>query len=206
MIRRRSFLLAGAGTLAVTACGEPEVANVEEPLEWNGTHLDGGPDLPDITLTDTTGAQVSLRDDIAAPVMALFFGYTNCPDVCPGILADMATARRRVEGVDPADIALVLITTDPARDTPEALGTYLERVDQDFIGLTGDLDVIVSAAESLGISITDGKQLESGGYEVDHSSQVLGFGKARTMSLVWSDVAVGEMRSDLERLVASNDG
>lgn len=204
MITRR-LLLTGAAAAAgstVIGCSQPAPAAIE-PSQWNGTFLESGPDLPDVTLTNTAGEQMNLRQ-IEAPVIALFFGYTNCPDVCPGIMADMATARRRLEGDKSQSVANVLITTDPARDTPEALGAYLERVDQDFIGLTGDLDVIIDAANQVGIAIEEGERLDSGGYEVDHSSQILGFGKKRTMAVVWSLVSVGELKADLDRLVTLN--
>ena len=66
--------------------------------------------------------------------VALFYGCPNGPDFCPGIMADMATARRRLPEDLVDDISLIVVTTDPARDTPEVLKTYLSRVDDSFIG------------------------------------------------------------------------
>ncbi|MFV0428050.1 MAG: SCO family protein [Arachnia sp.] len=204
MISRRGLLAAGtAGLLAGCVDDDGPAATVGDAgQEWHGTYLDEpGQPLPDITLTDHHGQDYRLADDPSTPVVMLFFGYTNCPDVCPGIVADMATARRRLSEPDPGEVSLILVTTDPARDTPEALSQYLERVDPDFTGLTGDLDVIVPAAASLGIDITEGKQLPSGGYEVDHGTYVLGFGPDRRMRIVWNDATPAEMREDLERLI-----
>lgn len=204
MIARRTLLGLG-GVVLLAGCAAPDdgpVAVVPEG-EWNGTHLDGGgAPLPDITLTDQNGQPYNLATDPSTPAVALFFGYTNCPDVCPGIMADMATAKRRLPEKIVDDITLIVVTTDPARDTPEVLKEYLARVDESFIGLTGDLEAIKPAALSLGIDIAEGKQLPSGGYEVDHGSYVLGFGEERTLQVVWNGLSAGELRDDYERLVA----
>lgn len=204
MIPRRSLI--GLGGLVLLAGCAPDddgpVADVSRG-PWHGTHLEGGGSpLPDVTLTDQDGNPYNLARDPATPAVALFFGYTNCPDVCPGIMADMATAKRRLPEGLVDDVTLIVVTTDPARDTPEVLKSYLSRVDDTFIGLTGDLEAIKPAALSLGIDITEGRQLPSGGYEVDHGTYVLGFGSDRTLQVVWNGLSAAELREDYERLVA----
>ncbi|WP_158069025.1 SCO family protein [Tessaracoccus sp. ZS01] len=204
MIGRRLFL--GAGATALLAACSPgangPAAEIDGAGEWHGTHLSGGGNpVPDVTLTDQDGNPFNLATDVTTKALALFFGYTNCPDVCPGIMADMATAKRRLPPEIVDDITLIVVTTDPARDTPEALKEYLRRVDESFIGLTGSLDLIKPAALSLGIDIAEGKQLPSGGYEVDHGSYILGFGEDRKLAVVWNEVPPGEMREDYERLI-----
>ena len=172
--------------------------------DWHGTHLaDGGNPLPDVTLTDQFGQPYNLATGPTTRAVALFFGYTNCPDVCPGILADMATAKRRLPAEMVDDVTLIVVTTDPARDTPEVLKEYLVRVDDSFVGLTGDLETIKPAAMSLGIDISEGKQLPSGGYEVDHGSYVMGFGEDRRLAVVWSQIAPADLKEDFERLLAA---
>lgn len=200
MNRRTLMSLAGLGWLAGCVPDQPPAAIDDD--EWHGTFLNDGPMLPEVDFTDQSGATFNLRLDQPTPVTMVFFGYLNCPDVCPGIMADMAAARRRLEADIAEKVTLLFVSTDPARDTPEAMQTYLERVDEQFIGLTADLASTIEAAKALGISMEKGKQLPSGGYEVDHSSQVLAFGKQRRMQLIWSMVAPGEMREDLARLVA----
>ena len=206
MISRRGLLGVGAvGLLAGCAPDEGPVASVNTgQSEWNGTMLaDGGNPLPDVTLTDQFGQPYNLATGPTTSAVALFFGYTNCPDVCPGIMADMATARRRLPEDLIDDITLIVVTTDPARDTPDVLGEYLARVDDSFVGLTGPLEEIMPAAMSLGIDIAEGKQLPSGGYEVDHGTYVLGFGEDRLMRVVWNGLSAGEMKDDFERLIAA---
>lgn len=203
MISRRGLL--GLGGFALVAGCVPGAAPAPTTGagDWHGTHLaDGGHPLPDVVLTDQFGRPYNLATDPTTRAVALFFGYTNCPDVCPGILADMATAKRRLPDDLVDDVTLIVVTTDPARDTPEVLREYLVRVDDSFIGLTGDLETIRPAALSLGIDITEGKQLPSGGYEVDHGSYVMGFGGDRRLAVVWSQIAPADLKEDFERLLA----
>ena len=206
MIGRRLLLLTAAGAAVVAACspsdGGPVASVADDGSDWHGTGLESGSNpLPDVTLTDQDGNPYNLAEDPSTAAVVLFFGYTNCPDVCPGILADMATAKRRLPEDLVDDVTLIVVTTDPARDTPEALKEYLARVDDSFIGLTGSLEDIKPAALSLGIDIAEGKQLPSGGYEVDHGSYVLGFGEDRLLRVVWNEVPVSGMKDDYARLI-----
>ena len=203
MISRRGLLGLGGITL-VAGCVPDAPPTTTTAGDWHGTHLaDGGNPLPDVTLTDQFGQPYNLATGPTTRAVALFFGYTNCPDVCPGILADMATAKRRLPAEIVDDVTLIVVTTDPARDTPEVLKEYLVRVDDSFVGLTGDLETIKPAAMSLGIDISEGKQLPSGGYEVDHGSYVMGFGEDRRLAVVWSQIAPADLKEDFERLLAA---
>lgn len=207
MMRRRTLL--GAGAVALLAACTPDsdepAAQIDAAgADWHGTYLEGGANpLPEVVLTDQDGNEYNLAKDPSTKAVVLFFGYTNCPDVCPGIMADMATAKRRLPEDLVDDVTLIVVTTDPARDTPEALKEYLRRVDESFIGLSGDLDEIKAAALTVGINIEDGKKLPSGGYEVDHGTYILGFGEDRKMQVVWNEIPPGELREDYERLIAS---
>ncbi|MDU7360955.1 MAG: SCO family protein [Propionibacteriaceae bacterium] len=209
MITRRKFLAASAGVPLLAACGENEqpAATVEggsADSSFHGKRIPGGWDIPDVTLTDQHGKPFNIRTGWNTPAAALFFGYLNCPDVCPGIMADMATARRRLGDEAAKKITPILVTTDPARDTPDALRDYLARVDDTFVGLTGDLETIIRLGEQLHIAIEKGKQLPSGGYEVDHSTQILGVGANKKVQVVWTTLGleIGHLREDYERLIA----
>jgi len=114
---------------------------------------------PTFTLTDTTGASFDFKAATSGRPTLLFFGYTNCPDVCPTTMADVSVALR---GLDPAlveDLQVVFVTTDPATDTPEVLGEYLDRFDADlpvaFTGLTGDQEAIDQAQLSTGVPLAE---------------------------------------------------
>lgn len=162
--------------------------------------------LPDVSLTDTSGAAYSVLHGSAEhpatqSLTVVFFGYTNCPDVCTGIIADIASALVRVSADVRADTRVVIITTDPARDTPGVLRAYLDRIDPDFIGLTGDLTTITTVATSVGVPIEDAKVLPSGGYEVSHGTQVLGFAGDGEAAVVWtSPTPIGDLATDFTTL------
>lgn len=208
MINRRNLFLGAASLPLIAACSggdDGPVAQVpKNTTGYHGTMLTDGFELPDVELTDHNGEPFNLRTGWDTKAIALFFGYLNCPDVCPGILADMATARRRLPDDQADKIIPVVITTDPARDTPEALKEYLARVDDKFIGLTGDLDLIKEIGNGLGVSIEQGKQLPSGGYEVDHSTQIMGVGEDRRVRVVWTTLGldIAHLREDYATLIS----
>ncbi len=210
-MRRRSLFISAAALSFLAGCASPAsdrpaiISGTTQAGAYRGAELDPARsyDLPDITLTDTSGAPYNLRTGAGAgqTVTALFFGYSNCPDVCTGILADMATARSRMATGLKERLRLVCITTDPARDTAPVLKTYLDRIDPAFVGLTGDLGTIISTGRSVGVDIADGEKLASGGYEVAHGTQVIGFGKDRRAAVVWlAPTAVDDLRADFETL------
>ena len=166
-------LLLSSG-LALSACGTATVeggsghdhSGSSEPATVQGPEdVYAGLDLaepyrrPSFTLTDTTGASFDFKAATSGRPTLLFFGYTNCPDVCPTTMADVAVALR---GLDPAlveRVQVVFVTTDPATDTPAVLGEYLARFDADlpqrFIGLTGDQETIDQAQLSTGVPLAE---------------------------------------------------
>jgi len=213
-VRRRSLFTSAAAIAFLAGCASPTsdrpaiISGTARTGAFGGAELDPARsyNLPDVSLTDTSGAAYNLRTGTAAvavtePVTVVFFGYSDCPDVCTAILADIATARNRMAADLKGKVRVVVITTDPARDTPSVFKAYLDRIDPDFVGLTGDLATIVSVAESVKVAIEDGQKLPSGGYEVTHGTQVIGFGKDHRAAVVWMyPTPVGDLRVDLETL------
>jgi protein SCO1 len=161
-------LLSGCGDEA-TAEGEPQAsghdhsdapAAVEGPDDvYAGLDLAEPYRRPTFTLTDTTGASFDFTALTAGRPTLLFFGYTNCPDVCPTTMADVAVALRDLDDAVVQDLQVVFVTTDPATDTPEVLGEYLDRFDADlpvaFTGLTGDQAAIDQAQLSTGVPLAE---------------------------------------------------
>jgi len=101
----------------------------------------------------------------------LFFGFTACPDICPTTLSDM----RRLFSQLPADVSeqlqLVLISADPARDTPQQLKTYLSYYRADFIGLTGEMNQLQNLSRALGLPFVPASETQ-GDYSVSHSGNL----------------------------------
>lgn len=110
---------------------------------------------PSFTLTDATGASYDFKALTAGRPTLLFFGYTQCPDVCPTTMADVSVALRSVDPALAEEVQVVFVTTDPANDSPEVLGRYLAQFDADlpnrYVGLTGDEAAVVQAQLAAGV-------------------------------------------------------
>ena len=120
-------------------------------------------------LVNQSGERVRLGD-LAGNAVMMFFGYTFCPDICPATLARMREVKSALSEVDAARFTGVLISVDPARDTPKRLGRYVEFFDPEFLGLTGSEDELEDVARRYGahFMIPEGQPAE--GYLVNHSS------------------------------------
>ena len=139
-MRRVAVALAAAATaLVLAACAGP-AADVR-PVGDRSASAYGGVELtqpyrmPNADLTDFDGHRFNLRTGTDKPVVIVFFGYTNCPDICKTTMSDLASALNRVAPATRAKVQVLLITVDPDRDTPAVLRSYLARFDPTFIGL-----------------------------------------------------------------------
>jgi protein SCO1 len=135
-------------------------AEVEGPDErFKGFDLAEPYRRPSFTLTDTTGAPFDFKAQTAGRPTLLFFGYTNCPDICPTTMADVSVALRSVDPAIAEEVQVVFVTTDPGFDTPEVLGKYLAQFDADlpvrYVGLTGEQDAIEQAQLSAGVPLAE---------------------------------------------------
>lgn len=120
----------------------------------------------DFKLTDHNGRPRTLAD-FRGKVVALFFGYVHCPDVCPTTLADMAQVKRLL-GNDADKLQVLFVTVDPERDTPALLAQYVPAFEPSFLGLYGDAQTTAVIAKTF--EVTYQKQPTNSGYNVDHSA------------------------------------
>ncbi len=166
MVLAAVVALTGCGGSTADAQGDAGHDHADSPATVEGPEdRFAGLDLaepyrrPSFTLTDTAGASFDFKAVTSGRPTLLFFGYTNCPDVCPTTMADVAVALRGLEASLVEDLQVVFVTTDPAFDTPEVLGEYLGRFDADlpvpFIGLTGDQAAIDQAQLSTGVPLAE---------------------------------------------------
>jgi protein SCO1/2 len=128
--------------------------------------------LPDFELIDQHSRPYG-PDQLTGRWSFVFFGFTNCPDVCPTTLATLAAARRELASM-PAEQQpeVVLVSVDPGRDTPERLAEYVAFFDPSFTGVTGSPGEIKRLAEALGVAVIIGPTDAQGSYTVDHSATV----------------------------------
>jgi protein SCO1/2 len=194
-VRRRLTAGLVAAALLLAACGSDDA-------ELSGAVLDQPYDVPATPLTDTDGASYSLADDTDRRLTLVFFGYTNCPDICQVVMSTLASAMTRLDDADRDEVDVVFVTTDPARDDEEALREYLDRFDPTFVGLTGPLDTIVDVGNDLAIAIEHGEKLPSGGYDVTHGTAVLGIDQADVVPIVWTQgTSATQFADDVHQLL-----
>jgi protein SCO1 len=205
--RRALGALLVVAALALTGCGsgadDPPVSVVSSDNDgYHGTHLDDPYVVPDITLSDDEGQPYSLATD-PAPLKVVFFGYTNCPDICQAVMSTIASAVTRLDADQRKQVQVVFVTTDPARDTGPALRSYLARFDPDFAGVTGDLKQIIALGDPLKVYIDKGQELPSGGYEVDHSTYVFGVTGDQAATIWTQGTSPAAMAADIIKLLKS---
>ncbi|MEV5337366.1 SCO family protein [Streptomyces sp. NPDC052676] len=202
--------LAAAATLTLSACGGEDDASgspvsvvSEEPgSDKAATVLDQPFEKPDLVLTDTHGEKYDLREETAGKPTLIYFGYTNCPDVCPLTMNNIAVAKKRLPKAQQDELRVVFVTTDPERDTPEALGKWLKGIDPQAVGLTGDFATVQAGARTLGISIEPPKK-EKGKVVSMHGTQVIAFSPKTDAGYVLygEDATVDDYIKDLPKLV-----
>jgi protein SCO1/2 len=159
--------LAALALLALPGC-DKLLGNAKSPFK--GIDVTGGAMGGELRLTDHDGRPRSLAD-FRGKVVLVFFGFANCPDVCPTTLADIAAARKLL-GADAARVQGVMVTVDPHRDTPQLLKQYVTAFDPSFIGLYGDDAALKKATQDFKVywEVREGRTPES--YTVNHSGQV----------------------------------
>lgn len=127
--------------------------------------------LADVQLTDSSGRQTSLHD-FKGDFTLLFFGFTNCPDICPLTLGMLAQVRAEVAARAPGFTPRVLfVSVDPNRDTPERIAAYLKGFDAEFLGATAPDEALAPLLAQLGVAVE--KHAHGGeSYNVVHNSAV----------------------------------
>lgn len=145
--------------------------NRAQPHQFSGAVIQSPTAAPDFTLSSDTGP-VSLSD-YRGKLVALYFGYTFCPDICPTTLQDVADAIEILDDGDATDVQLIFVTVDPARDTAERLGEYVRHFDESFLGVTGTEEEIGSVATLYGIYYRAGEGSEATGYLMEHTATLL---------------------------------
>ncbi|MFB6439646.1 SCO family protein [Streptomyces sp. NPDC056411] len=181
-MRRRTLLtsaaLAAAAALSLTACDGGD-ANKPVAEVSGGTAakpivtLDNPLPKPDLVLTDSDGKKYDLTERTKGHPTLIYFGYTNCPDVCPLTMANIAVAVKQLPKAEQKDLRVVFVTSDPERDTPAALKKWLGGINKDFVGLTGSFDAIQSGARSVNIGIEKPVKKKNGDVVSTHGAQVL---------------------------------
>lgn len=200
MLKKRSLLLATAAAalgLALSACD----LNAPPKSSFKGVDLTGAKYARELQLPDIDGRSRSLAD-FKGKVVVVFFGFTQCPDVCPTTMAELAQVKKAL-GPDGDKVQGVFVTVDPDRDTPELLKAYLGSFDPSFVALRGSAEQLKATAQEFKVyyAKVPGKTPES--YTMDHTAASFLFdteGRIRIFSRYGSGAEA--LTQDIQALLA----
>lgn len=169
-----------------------------------GTYLSPPRALPDFSLIDQHGRTFGAAN-LRGSWSLLFFGYTNCPDLCPTTLTTLAALQKRLRtGAAPVRPTVVFMSVDAKRDTPEQLAKYIPYFDPEFVGITAaDQPAIEAVAAKLGVGVIITPQPD-GTYTVDHSGAIFVVNPDGKLTAVLSGpFSVDSLQKDFQRIVAA---
>ncbi len=156
MQRRLTYV--GIGILVLLA-GMAAVFAITNKPSFKGSLISPPWSAPEIKLMDHNGQPFILSDQ-RGKVVLLYFGYVNCPDECPLTMAHLKLARESL-GERAKDVQVIMVSTDPARDTPQALKTFMEHFDPSFLGLTGTTAELQKTWSDYGVAVENGGETHS---------------------------------------------
>jgi len=174
--RRRLIVAASAVAILSTGCGPGA-----SPPKFKSTDITGSGIGGELAMPDFTGKMRSLSE-FEGKVVLVFFGYTQCPDVCPTTLTEAAEALK-ILGPKAKDVQVIFITVDPERDTPELLAQYVPAFHPSFIGLRGDAAQLDRVAKLFKIYYAKSPS-PGGDYTMDHSAAKFVFDKQGRIRLL----------------------
>lgn len=164
---RRALVLAGAVLLGGLAACDGALPGGSKP-SFKAIDITGAEYARTLQLTDPDGQARSLAD-YKGKVVVVFFGFTQCPDVCPTTLAELAEVKRLL-GADGARVQGIFVTVDPDRDTAELLKAYAASFGPDIIGLRGTPEQTVAAAKEFKVFFNKVPGKTDTSYTVDHTA------------------------------------
>lgn len=169
------------------------------PHTFHGTLIQSPEPSHDFTLTGADG-DVSISD-FRGKLVLIYFGYTFCPDICPGTLGNVAQALRDM-GAKAEDVQLVMVSLDPQRDTPEKLAEYMSHFHPSFIGITGTKEQLDEVASLYGIYYQKNESAGASGYLIDHTATLLVLDREGYLKLVFPfGVTADEIADDLKYML-----
>lgn len=179
--------------LLLAGCSEPPlfVSTDISTTDWG----------KDFSLTDHRGQPRRLAD-FRGKAVVLFFGYTQCPDVCPTTLSTLRDALKLL-GEDARRVQVLFVTVDPARDTPQLLAHYVPAFDPSFLGLYADENGIAAVAKEFKVFYAKQPGTTPGSYSIDHSTGSYAFdARGKLRLLLRHGETPGNIAADLKLLLA----
>ena len=160
-------LALGAGTVLTACDNKPAGGPAAAAVSFHGVDITGADYAHRLQLTDVDGKRRDLAE-FKGKVVFVFFGFTQCPDVCPTTMAELAEVRKRL-GADGERVQGVFISVDPERDTAPVLKAYLQAMDPSFVGLRGSLEEVDAAAREFKVFFQK-VPTKGDNYTMDHTA------------------------------------
>ncbi|WP_406624453.1 SCO family protein [Acidovorax sp. SDU_ACID1] len=167
MQKRDALKRIAASAFLVSATAIFSACSPQAPT-FQGVDVTGAEYARDLPLTDHNGQPRHLRD-FAGKVVVVFFGYTQCPDVCPTSMSELAEVKRAL-GDQGGKLQGIFVTVDPERDTPEVLKAYMANFDPSFLALTGTPEQLAAVAKDFKIYYKRVEGQTPTSYTMDHSA------------------------------------
>jgi protein SCO1 len=168
MAGRRLILGGAAAALACALAGCERPTTSPQAASFKGIDITGAEYARDFDLPDADGRRRRVAD-FKGKVTVVFFGYTQCPDVCPTTMIELAEVKKAL-GADGERVQGVFVTIDPERDTPELLKAYVGNFDPGFVALRGSVDETLAVAKQFKIYFAKVPGKTPGSYTMDHTA------------------------------------
>jgi len=172
-MNRRAILSTWALAALLSGCKGKPAERLVRPGEFKGDVIVQPIPVPDFTLPTTDSQPYRFKQETNGMLGLLFFGYMNCPDICPVHMSNLAAVLRRLPTEVSRSVKVVFVTVDPARDKPQELRAWLDIFDRSFIGLRGSLDEANRIQAAFHMPATVFEKTPDGGYAVGHGSPVI---------------------------------
>jgi protein SCO1/2 len=183
-------LLVACMAVLLSACSPPTFKAVD---------ITGANYARDFSLMSPAGPRT--LGDYRGKVVVIFFGYTQCPDVCPTTMSDLAEVRKRL-GPDGNRLQVLFVTIDPERDTPALLAQYVPAFDPTFVGLYGNAEQTASVAKEFKVFYQKVAGRTPTSYTMDHTAGSYVFDKdGRVRLFIRHGASIDDIVSDLRRLL-----
>jgi protein SCO1 len=202
-LSRRSLLksfIAGIGLAALAACGDGNSA------KWHAIDISGSLPPLSFTMIRAEDGKTVTQADYRGKIVLLYFGYTNCPDVCPETLANINDILTRL-GPAARNVRVLFVTVDPNRDTAPVLAAYVKNFGAELVGLRGTPDQLAALARRYRVVYSVTPATDGQPYEVTHSSAIYVFDRSGATRLIVASLAsttpdLAGTAADLRRLAA----
>lgn len=193
--RRRVAAALAGGMLAFSLAGCGNAKPTFKGADITGTNLGHY-----MSMMDRSG-HVRTLADYKGKVVAIYFGYTHCPDVCPTTMAELARVMHLLKG-DAKKVQVIMISVDPARDTPAIVDDYVKAFYPTFIGLSGTAEQLEKTAKSFKVYYAKASGKTGSNYAVSHSSRIYIIDqKGRARVLLDSTKPAKDIAHDIEQLL-----